>query len=99
MDLAFAPDGGYFLIHPKGHKWCVLYTSNSRCTILDPYLCRRGVPHVLSNRFKSDAPDKVAKIHCLSFGEGGALFMSWTSTNGKVYSCTYSFPLTPYIVN
>lgn len=24
MDLVFAPNNGYLLIHPKGRKWCVL---------------------------------------------------------------------------
>lgn len=46
------------------------------------------MPSSLSAKFQQDAHDKVATIHCLSFGEGGAFFLAWTSTNGKLWKCT-----------
>ena len=48
---------------------------------------RRGIPQILAAKFQEGAADKVVKLHCLSFGEGGAFFMAWTDINGKIWKC------------
>lgn len=88
MDLVFLPDNGYVLIHPKGKKWYAAAVLMTPISIEATPLCRRGMPSALSAKFQQHAHDKVATIHCLSFGEGGAFFMAWTSTDGKLWKCT-----------
>ena len=64
---------------------CRLIQGHCTCRLTTPQ--RRGIPQILAAKFQDGAADKVSKLHCLSFGEGGSFFMAWTDANGKIWKC------------